>query len=376
MFLTYSHTLSFPSDIYFCTTEIQTLRISRARHETMGGFKKKGTFGRGNVRKRSAGDDDDVDQPDISAAVAPAEKKKKTLALGGSSGEDREKVQVFSFEGDRGLQQRGDGGATAELQIDTEKEKDGRAMREKVLANAAARADGFDDDKQYKGMNNYVDYRAGFRREHTIASEKGGGAHGPMRASSNVRMTFIMDYKPDICKDYKETGFCGYGDSCKFLHDRGDYKHGWQLDREWEQKEKARKEAMAKLEQMERDLGEDGHALAPGDEDDGEDPLPASCPVCGDTWDVAKDPVMTKCKHYFCEHCALRHNAKEKLCFTCQRPTGGTFNSAKDIIKRVKEMKEKGVSWAETRQKNSEAGGGAAIAEERLRVGEQGWLLG
>ena len=85
---------------------------------------------------------------------------------------------------------------------------------------------------------------------------------------------------------------------------------------------------------------------------------------------------MTKCKHYFCEHCALRHNAKEKLCFTCQRPTGGTFNSAKDIIKRVKEMKEKGVSWAETRQKNSEAGGGAAIAEERLRVGEQGWLLG
>ena len=173
-----------------------------------------------------------------------------------------------------------------------------------------------------------------------------------MRASSNVRMTFIMDYKPDICKDYKETGFCGYGDSSP-LHDRGDYKHGWQLDREWEQKEKARKEAMAKLDQMERDLGEDGQALAPGDEDDGEDPLPASCPVCGDTWDVAKDPVMTKCKHYFCEHCALRHNAKEKLCFTCQRPTGGTFNSAKDIIKRVKEMKEKGVSWAKTRQKKT-----------------------
>jgi hypothetical protein len=26
------------------------------------------------------------------------------------------------------------------------------------------------------------------------------------------------------CKDYKETGRCGYGDSCKFMHDRGDYK--------------------------------------------------------------------------------------------------------------------------------------------------------
>jgi len=23
-------------------------------------------------------------------------------------------------------------------------------------------------------------------------------------------------------------------DSCKFVHDRGDYKSGWQLDKEWE----------------------------------------------------------------------------------------------------------------------------------------------
>ena len=57
-----------------------------------------------------------------------------------------------------------------------------------------------------------------------------------MRASANVRLTFIMDYKPDICKDYKETGYCGFGDGCKFMHDRGDYKHGWQLDKEWEAK--------------------------------------------------------------------------------------------------------------------------------------------
>lgn len=57
------------------------------------------------------------------------------------------------------------------------------------------------------------------------------GLHGPLRASSNVRMTVRFDYQPDICKDYKETGFCGYGDACKFVHDRGDYKSGWELDR-------------------------------------------------------------------------------------------------------------------------------------------------
>ena len=64
-----------------------------------------------------------------------------------------------------------------------------------------------------------------------MGAEKGSGTHGPLRASTNVRMTVRFDYQPDICKDYKETGYCGYGDSCKFIHDRGDYKSGWELDR-------------------------------------------------------------------------------------------------------------------------------------------------
>ena len=38
----------------------------------------------------------------------------------------------------------------------------------------------------------------------------------------------------NVLQDYKETGFCGFGDSCKFMHDRSDYKSGWQLEREWQ----------------------------------------------------------------------------------------------------------------------------------------------
>ena len=57
---------------------------------------------------------------------------------------------------------------------------------------------------------------------------------GPIRAAANVRTVTVIDYQPDVCKDYKQTGYCGFGDNCKFLHDRGDYKAGWQLDREWE----------------------------------------------------------------------------------------------------------------------------------------------
>ncbi len=53
------------------------------------------------------------------------------------------------------------------------------------------------------------------------------------------------DYQPDICKDYKETGYCGFGESCKFLHDRSDYKHGWQIEREQEQAEKEKQRELA-----------------------------------------------------------------------------------------------------------------------------------
>ena len=35
--------------------------------------------------------------------------------------------------------------------------------------------EGADASREYKGMNNYVDYHKGFRREHTIGSEKGSG---------------------------------------------------------------------------------------------------------------------------------------------------------------------------------------------------------
>lgn len=38
---------------------------------------------------------------------------------------------------------------------------------------------------------------------------------GPIRAPTFLRATCRFDYQPDICKDYKETGFCGYGDNCK-----------------------------------------------------------------------------------------------------------------------------------------------------------------
>ena len=53
---------------------------------------------------------------------------------------------------------------------------------------------------------------------------------------------------------------------------------------------------------------------------------------------------MTRCKHYFCEQCALKQNAKKGgggRCAVCETPTNGIFNVAVDIEKRLKEQKRK-----------------------------------
>jgi RING finger protein 113A len=42
----------------------------------------------------------------------------------------------------------------------------------------------------------------------------------PVKHSSNLRISCRFDYQPNVCKDYKDSGYCGYGDSCVFLHDR------------------------------------------------------------------------------------------------------------------------------------------------------------
>lgn len=64
-----------------------------------------------------------------------------------------------------------------------------RAQREKVLA-VSAEAGEQQGKATYKGMNAYVDYKSGFRREgHTVGAEKGTGSHGPLRGNVFVRST-------------------------------------------------------------------------------------------------------------------------------------------------------------------------------------------
>lgn len=113
-------------------------------------------------------------------------------------------------------------------------------------------------------------------------------------------------------------------------------------------------------------LGEDGVL----NESDGEldDELPVGCGICKTPWVDAKFPVMTSCKHYFCEKCALQHNAKHNNCASCGKETNGTFNAAKEIMKRVKEVKDTGRAW-HLRQKKEKV-------TDKAPSGAAGWVLG
>ncbi|KAH9256502.1 hypothetical protein BASA81_005417 [Batrachochytrium salamandrivorans] len=63
------------------------------------------------------------------------------------------------------------------------------------------------------------------------------GKFGPSSAPRFVRATTITDYNPELCKDYNQTGYCGFGDSCIYIHDRTTYVSGNVLDQSQRQDE-------------------------------------------------------------------------------------------------------------------------------------------
>jgi RING finger protein 113A len=114
-----------------------------------------------------------------------------------------------------------------------------------------------------------------------------------------------------------ETGFCGFGDTCKFLHDRGTYLAGWQLDK------------LAANPQTNADESDSGS--------ESEEDVPFACFICRKPY---TDPVVTRCGHYFCSSCAIKRFAKTPKCAACGAPTGGIFNRADKVVEKMREKKK------------------------------------
>lgn len=82
-----------------------------------------------------------------------------------------------------------------------------------------------------------------------------------------------------------------------------------------------------------------------------------------------------RCKHYFCESCALEHYKTDSRCFICKEPTGGQFNIAHDLLKKLKE-KTASAKKNDSADSNEEGDDGEGQieghGEEREREQEQG----
>ncbi|KAM0672130.1 zinc finger domain-containing protein [Ordospora colligata] len=91
----------------------------------------------------------------------------------------------------------------------------------------------------------------------------------------------VVDMHKMICKPFKETGYCGYGESCKYLHIR---------DSEIEMKHSG----------VDVDV----------------------CGICKERFD---EKVVAECGHCFCSMCVMKKYRYEDVCVVCGRRTYGRF---------------------------------------------------
>ena len=135
------------------------------------------------------------------------------------------------------------------------------------------------------------------------------------RIKKHFKNPVDVDYNPSICKDFHDSGYCSWGDSCIYAHDRTNYKRGWEIDKEWEDQQKELKSKQ--IEAFLNKRAEDGNRS-----DKKED----ECQICHNS---AIDPVYTECEHLFCEKCILEHYKHSKKCPECAKPIKGVFTDAK-----------------------------------------------
>ncbi|KAI1260400.1 hypothetical protein F5Y18DRAFT_256825 [Xylariaceae sp. FL1019] len=309
-------------------------------------FKKRGAKGKANIRKRPAtpppvdsDEDDDYTSSEDESGHRVKRRKKNAVVTASSKNDNpssnpNEHAAVV-FEADRSIPITSTNDATK--RVDWYDEDANLLGKTRPLPESKGGDTG--PDGTYKGLAN----KTTFIQKNPNAPDR---QVGPIKAATNIRTITVTDFAPDVCKDYKQTGFCGFGDNCKYLHAREDYKQGWQLDKEWESVTKGKKNMGGKVvASANRD--------AKGDDDDDDSALkdiPFACIICKGPY---KEPIVTRCGHYFCLPCALQRYRKEPGCAACGSGTNGVFNTAKDLKKQLERKKKR---QEIKRQKAIEAG--------------------
>ncbi|PWY71714.1 hypothetical protein BO70DRAFT_431903 [Aspergillus heteromorphus CBS 117.55] len=295
-------------------------------------FKKRGAKASQNIRKRPAApakpqSDDSSDfssSEDESGHRIKRRKNKGAGVVTASSANtkpvNRESAAAIATA-DRKVQIADTNDATKHVEWFDDDVKDARSLKAQAASNDVQVPDG-----TYRGLAN----QTSFIKKNPNAPNK---SFGPIKGATNIRTITVTDYSPDVCKDYKQTGFCGFGDNCKFLHDRSDYKQGWELDKEWEN--------VTKGKQLKGTVVASANRTKVEDKDDDEESMlediPFACFICKGPY---KEPIVTKCGHYFCEQCALQRYKKDPSCAACGSGTNGLFSSAKRLKKLLERKRE------------------------------------
>lgn len=322
-------------------------------------FKKRGAKAKANFRKRPAtpppansDSDSDYSSSEDEQGRHIKRRKKNTGAVVASSKNNAASDKDLSatvFSADRSVPITDSNDATKHSNWYDESAKGALSAKSLLGSTRDMPKEPQMPDGTYKGLAN----QSSFIQKNPNAPTR---TVGPIKAPTNIRTITVMDYSPDVCKDYKQTGFCGFGDNCKFLHSREDYKQSWALDREWEDVTKGKKNLGGTI------VASADRNKTADDDDDAEEALLESIPfVCLICRGPYRSPIITRCGHYFCEPCALNRYRKDPSCAQCGAGTNGVFNSGKRLQKLLDKKKERA---AKKRQEAIENGEEVSEEEE------------
>ncbi|KAG7884277.1 hypothetical protein KL938_002149 [Ogataea parapolymorpha] len=91
--------------------------------------------------------------------------------------------------------------------VDGKKESESKVIKQAVSKEQDAESQSEDQSDQSKDV-----------------MENKSGRYNIKQLSSSIKTNTVIDYQPDVCKDFLKNGYCGYGDTCKFLHYRDEFK--------------------------------------------------------------------------------------------------------------------------------------------------------
>lgn len=160
------------------------------------------------------------------------------------------------------------------------------------------------EEETPKPVNKELSNESSDRAATSIITAENVGPVKPL--PQNIKTITITDFQPDVCKDFMQTGYCGYGDTCKFLHIRDESRQKKQINRDWETVSK-------------KDYNNNNNS-----NNNNKEAVPFKCLLCKKDY---SSPIRTECNHLFCQECFLnRFKVKKKTtCYICGKETNGIF---------------------------------------------------